>query len=279
MSEPPTVSAKSPLVDLDAYAGWLFDLDGVLTKTADVHAAAWAQTFNAFLVEEETRTGVSYAPFDSVLDYQRYVDGQARADGVRNFFRSRGIELEEGAPNDPPGARSVGGIGNAKNVLLLEVLRNQGIAVYDGAVALVRELRRRGKRVAVVSASENARAALEAGGIVDLFDARVDGEVVRSLQLAGKPAPDSFLEGARELGVDPAGSVVVEDALAGVQAGRSGRFGLVVGVDNHDPSGNLYADALIENGADVVYRDLGDLLRAAPPLRARAELLHSAKRR
>lgn len=265
------VSRTGSTVDLDSYDGWLFDLDGVLTKTAEVHAAAWAQTFNAFLVAESARSGRALAPFDPVIDYRRYVDGQPREDGVRNFLAARGIELPRGERSDPPEARTVSGIGNAKNHLLLEILANQGIAVFEGSIALVHELRRRHKRVAVVSASENTQAALNAAGIADLFHVRIDGQAVRALGLAGKPAPDSYLEGARQLDVDPARAVVLEDALAGVQAGRAGRFGLVIGVDNHDREGSyLYADALIENGADVVYSDLGDLLRNRPPLRARA---------
>jgi beta-phosphoglucomutase family hydrolase len=235
----------------------------VLTKTADVHAAAWKQAFDAFLGEEGQRTGKTYAPFDSGEDYQKYVDGEPRADGVRNFLAARGITLPEGNDDDPPGARTVNGVGNRKNQLVLEVMKTQGVAVYDGAVALVKELRRRGIKVAVVSASENTQAALQAAGIGDLFDARVDGLVVKELHLAGKPAPDSFLEGAKMLGVAASHAVVIEDALAGVQAGRSGHFALVVGVDNHDePGAQEYADQLHAHGADVVVRDLRELLGA-----------------
>ncbi len=248
-------------VDIAAYGAWLFDMDGVLTKTADVHAAAWKEAFDGFLREESARTGASYEPFDVGADYQQYVDGEPRADGVRNFLAARGITLPEGSDDDPPTARSVNGVGNRKNQLVLEVMKSQGVAVYDGAVALVRELRRRGVKVAVVSASENTQAALEAAGIADLFDARVDGLVVKQRHLNGKPAPDSFLEAATMLKVAPDAAVVIEDALAGVEAGRAGHFALVVGVDNHDDEGrNEYADELRAHGADVVVRDLRDVL-------------------
>jgi beta-phosphoglucomutase family hydrolase len=248
-------------VDVSAYDAWLFDMDGVLTKTADVHAAAWKQAFDAFLLEEGKRTGTTYAPFDIGSDYQKYVDGEPRADGVRNFLAARGITLPEGTDDDPPDARTVAGVGNRKNELVLEVMKTKGVAVYDGAVVLVKELRRRGIKVAVVSASENTQAALQAAGIGDLFDARVDGLVVKNLHLAGKPAPDSFLEGAKMLGVSADRAVVIEDALAGVEAGRAGHFALVVGVDNHDQAdAHGYADQLHEHGADVVVRDLREVL-------------------
>jgi len=252
-------------VDITAYAAWLFDMDGVLTKTALVHAQAWKQAFDAFLLEETARTGATYAPFDAERDYEQYVDGEPREDGVRNFLAARGIKLPEGTPNDPPDARTVEGLGNRKNNLVLQVMKTQGVAVFEGAVALVKKLRSLGVNVAVVSASENTKAALTAAGIIDLFNTFVDGHVVKERHLAGKPAPDSYLEGAKELGVEPARAVVIEDALAGVQAGRAGRFGLVVGVDNHDDAGaHAYADELRAHGADVVVRDLAELLAGAP---------------
>jgi beta-phosphoglucomutase family hydrolase len=247
---------QGPAVDIHAFAGWLFDLDGVLTRTAEVHAAAWKQAFDGFLEEETARTGRAFAPFDSTADYDHYVDGEPRDDGVRNFLGTRGIVLPEGHDGDPPGARTVKGLGNRKNALLLEVLETKGVAVYDGAVALVKALRAAGVPVAVVSASENTDAALGAAGIAGLFDARIDGHVVKERHLAGKPAPDSYLEGAEVLGVDPHRSVVVEDALAGVEAGRAGHFGLVIGVDHHD-----HARELRDHGADVVVTDLAELLR------------------
>jgi len=253
-------------VDITAFPAWLFDMDGVLTKTATVHAEAWKEAFDAFLLDETKRTGTTYAPFDAEGDYELYVDGEPREDGVRNFLAARGIKLPEGADDDPPDARTVEGVGNRKNELVLEVMRTKGVAVYDGAVALVKELRALKIKVAVVSASENTKAALSAAGIIQLFDIFVDGHVVKERHLAGKPAPDSYLEGARELGVLPAQAVVVEDALAGVEAGRAGHFALVVGVDNHDTAGaRVYADQLHAHGADVVVTDLAELLGGRHP--------------
>ncbi|MCU1363288.1 MAG: putative glycosyl hydrolase [Acidimicrobiaceae bacterium] len=256
----------APLVDLDAYGGWLFDMDGVLTQTALVHAAAWKEAFEGFLKEESVRTGKSYAPFDTQGDYEKYVDGEPRADGVRNFLAARGITLPEGSDSDPPDARTVNGVGNRKNELVLEVIKTQGVALFDGAHDLVSELHRRGKKVAVVSASENTVAALSAAGIADVFDTIVDGLVVKSLHLAGKPAPDSYLEGAKQLGVDPSQAVVLEDALAGVEAGRAGHFALVIGVDHHDETGQHdYADQLRAHGANVVVTSLAQLLDDPTP--------------
>ncbi len=251
-------------VDLNAYDGWLFDMDGVLTQTALVHAAAWKEAFDAFLKEESARTGTTYAPFDPESDYEKYVDGEPRADGVRNFLAARGITLPEGSDSDPPDARTVSGVGNRKNQLVLEVIKKQGVALFDGAKDLVSTLRERGKKVAVVSASENTIAALSAAGIANMFDAIVDGLVVKNLHLAGKPAPDSYLEGAKMLGVAPTTAVVVEDALSGVEAGRAGHFGLVVGVDHHDETGQHdYADQLRAHGATVVVTTLRQLLGGA----------------
>jgi beta-phosphoglucomutase family hydrolase len=255
-------------VDFSAYDAWLFDMDGVLTKTAAVHAEAWRQTFDAFLAQESTLTGMKYAPFDPEGDYERYVDGEPRADGVRNFLAARGITLPEGADGDAPDARTVQGVGNRKNELVLQVMKTQGVAVYDGAVALVTELRQRGTKIAVVSASENTETALKAAGIAALFDARVDGIVVKKLHLAGKPAPDSYLEAAKMFHVAPGRAVVVEDALSGVEAGRSGHFGLVIGVDHHDgPKQHEYADELRARGADVVVTNLDELVTSGGAVR------------
>jgi len=259
-TETPADRERVP-VDFSAYDAWLFDMDGVLTKTAAVHAEAWRQTFDEFLDQESTRTGKKYAPFDPEGDYERYVDGEPRADGVRNFLTARGITLPEGDASDLPDARTVQGVGNRKNDLVLQVMKTKGVAVYDGAVALVTELRQRGVKVAVVSASENTESALKAAGIAELFDARVDGIVVKSLHLAGKPAPDSYLEAAKMFHVVPGRAVVIEDALSGVEAGRSGHFGLVVGVDHHDgPGQHEYADELRARGADVVVTNLNELV-------------------
>jgi beta-phosphoglucomutase family hydrolase len=256
-----TTPSEAHEVDLDAYRAWLFDMDGVLTKTALVHAAAWKQAFDAFLQEESARTGATYAPFDAEGDYEKYVDGEPRADGVRNFLKARGITLPEGKDSDPPSAATVCGVGNRKNELVLEVMKKKAVQSYDGVRELIGELKSKGVKVAVVSASENTVAALTAAGLNDLFDARVDGHVVKDKNLAGKPAPDSFLEAAKELGVDASAAVVLEDALAGVQAGRAGHFALVIGVDHHDQGdAHDYADQLRENGANVVVRELSELV-------------------
>jgi beta-phosphoglucomutase family hydrolase len=248
-------------VDLGAYEAWLFDMDGVLTKTALVHAAAWKEAFDAFLKEESARTGKTYAPFDPESDYEKYVDGEPRADGVRNFLAARGITLPEGEDSDPPAATTVCGLGNRKNELVLAVIKKQGVQVYDGVTELIGALKSRGVKVAVVSASENTVAALTAAGINQLFDARVDGHTVKDLHLAGKPAPDSFLQAAKDLGVDASRAVVLEDALAGVEAGRAGHFGLVIGVDHHDQGdAHAYADQLREHGANIVVRELTELV-------------------
>jgi beta-phosphoglucomutase family hydrolase len=237
---------------------WLFDLDGVLTRTADVHAAAWKSVFDDFLFTRTPSAPGPRAPsagFDQVDDYLLYVDGRPRADGVRAFLASRGIALPEGGEDDPPAAYTVMGIANAKNQLFQETLESRGVAVYDGAVELVGCLRSQGVPTAVVSASENTPAVLRAAGIIDLFDACVDGTVVKQRHLAGKPAPDSYLEAATMLGVDPSLSAIVEDALAGVEAGRAGRFGLVIGVAHAGQ-----ADELRSHGADLVVSDLAELL-------------------
>jgi beta-phosphoglucomutase family hydrolase len=233
----------------DAITACLFDLDGVLTKTAEVHARAWKQTFDAFL---ETR---GEKPFDLVRDYDEYVDGKPRLDGVRDFLASRGIELPEGSPNDPPGAQSVHGLANAKNELVLRLIREEGVDAYDGSVRYLHAARDAGLRRAVVSSSHNCHDVLVAAGIEDLLEVRVDGVVAEERNLKGKPAPETFLEGARILGVQPEHAAVFEDALAGVQAGRAGGFGCVVGVDR---SGQR--DALLAHGASVVVDDLAELL-------------------
>jgi HAD superfamily hydrolase (TIGR01509 family) len=227
----------------------------VVTDTARVHAAAWKAAFDPFLAAEAERTGVPQAPFDPVDEYLRFVDGRPRADGVRTFLDSRGIHPDEGRPGDPPSARTVLGIADGKNELVHQVLVADGVDVYGGTIALIEVLRSHEVLTAVVSASENTEAVLAAAGVADLFDARVDGLVARDLHLAGKPAPDTYREAARLLGVPPARAVVVEDALVGVEAGRSGGFGLVVGVDRHDQ-----ADALAAHGADVVVHDLAEFL-------------------
>jgi beta-phosphoglucomutase family hydrolase len=236
----------------------LFDLDGVLTKTAKVHAAAWKEMFDAYLRERAARTGEPFVPFDAVAEYDEYVDGKPRYDGVQSFLASRGIELPRGEPNDPPQAETVDGLGNRKNEIVLRLIREHGVEPYEGSVRYVHAAKEAGLRRAVVSSSTNAHDVLVAAGIEDLFEARIDGVVAEREHLGGKPAPDTFLAGARALGAQPAQAAVFEDALAGVAAGRAGRFGFVVGVDRVGQ-----ADALREHGADVVVSDLSDLLAPA----------------
>jgi beta-phosphoglucomutase family hydrolase len=241
----------------DGVTACLFDLDGVLTQTAKVHAAAWKQTFDEYLRRRAEGRGEEFVPFDDVHDYDAYVDGMPRYDGVRTFLRSRGIELPEGEPSDPPDAETVDGIGNRKNELVLRLIHERGVEAYEGSVRYVEAAREAGLGLAVVSSSANCRDVLKAAGLLEPFETIVDGKVAEREHLKGKPAPDTFLAGARALGVEPAHAVVFEDALAGVQAGRAGRFGFVVGVDRTGQ-----ADALREHGASVVVKDLAELLDA-----------------
>lgn len=229
----------------------LFDLDGVLTRTAAVHAAAWKEAFDAYL---RARDGAGFRPFDPVADYDEYVDGRPRADGVRTFLASRGIELPEGSDDDPPDRETVCGLGNRKNDLLLERIRSRGVETYDGSVRYVRAVRAAGLRTAVVSSSANCRAVLASVGIEELFDVRIDGVVAAQRRLPGKPSPDTFLAAAGDLGLRADRCAVFEDALAGMDAGRSGHFGHVVGVDRTGQ-----ADALRAHGADTVVSDLAEL--------------------
>ncbi len=238
----------------DRIKAFLFDLDGVLTQTAKVHAAAWKDMFDDFLRAEAARTGGQFVPFDPVGEYDRYVDGRPRLDGTRTFLASRGIELPEGTPEDPPGARTVNGLSSAKNATVLRLIREQGVQPYPGSVAYLHRLRELGLPRAVVSSSANCRDVLRAAGIDDLFEVVVDGVTAARDHLAGKPAPDTFLAAAAQLGVAPEHAVVFEDALAGVAAGRAGGFGAVVGVNRTGQ-----ADALREHGASVVVDDLAEL--------------------
>jgi beta-phosphoglucomutase family hydrolase len=236
----------------------LFDLDGVLTPTARMHATAWQEMFDTFLRDRAAQTddgGKPFVPFDPVADYGGYIDGKLRYDGVRSFLTSRGIELPDGAPTDPPGADTVHGLGNRKNELVLSLIRTRGVDAYDGSVRYVRAADAAGLRRAVVSASANTRDVLEAAGIADLFEVRIDGTVAAEQHLRGKPAPDTFLAAAKALQVDASEAAMFEDALAGVAAGHAGGFGFVVGVDRVG-----HAQALHEHGADVVARDLAELL-------------------
>ncbi len=239
----------------DSTQACLFDLDGVVTKTALIHAAAWKEMFDDFLRQHAASTGTEFVPFDQVRDYDLYVDGRPRLDGTRSFLRARGIELPEGDPSDPPAANTIHGLSNRKNALVLEMIDKRGVEVYDGSVRYIRRVRDAGLRTAVVSSSANTVQVLNVAGIADLFDARIDGVIAKERGLAGKPAPDTFLAGARELGVAPAQAAVFEDALAGVEAGRAGHFGRVVGVDRTGQ-----AQELLEHGADIVVKDLAELL-------------------
>ena len=234
----------------------LFDLDGVLTDTASVHAAAWKQMFDDFLYGWAKQQGAPFVPFGPE-DYQRYVDGRPRLEGTRAFLASRHISLPEGEPSDPPGTATVHGLGNRKNDLVQAHLQPGAVQVFDGSVGFVRAVRAAGLRTAVVSSSANTVAVLRTVGIEDLFDTRVDGVVAAERHLPGKPAPDTFLAAAAELGAEPAQAAVFEDALAGVEAGRRGGFALVVGVNR---GGVEQAEALRRHGADVVVGDLAELL-------------------
>ncbi|HEV2128870.1 MAG TPA: beta-phosphoglucomutase family hydrolase [Thermomicrobiales bacterium] len=236
-------------------AACLFDLDGVLTHTATVHSAAWKEMFDAFLRERAEAGGEPFRPFEIATDYARYVDGRLRLDGVRGFLASRGIELPEGTPDDPPETDSVHGLGTRKNTRVLEIIDERGVDIFPGSVRFVDVARDAGLRRAVVSASKNCQTVLEAAGIAHLFDVRVDGIYAAEHELPGKPAPDTFLAAAAELGVEPARCAVFEDAVAGVEAGQAGEFGWVVGVDRVGQ-----AEALCAHGADTVVGDLEELL-------------------
>jgi beta-phosphoglucomutase family hydrolase len=249
---PPTLKLPS------AIRACLFDLDGVLTDTASLHAAAWKEMFDTFLRARAAHEGAQFVAFDPARDYRDYIDGKQRYDGVRSFLASRGIALPEGSPGAPADAATVSSLGDRKNELVLAMIHSRGVQAYEGSVRFVRAVRDAGLRRAVVSASANCREVLEAAGIADLFEARVDGVVAAREHLRGKPAPDMFLAAARVLGVEPGAATVFEDALAGVAAGRAGKFGLVVGVDRVGQ-----ADALREHGADIVVSDLAELLSPA----------------
>ena len=249
--------SESPPRLLQGIEALLFDLDGVLTETAKVHSKAWKQMFDAYLRERAEREGEGFVEFDAGEDYNEYVDGKPRYDGVRSFLASRGIELPEGTPDDPPEAETVCGLGNRKNKLVLEIMRRDGVEAYPGSVRLLEAARDAGLRRAVVSSSANCQEVLRAAGIEGLFEARIDGVVAAREKLAGKPAPDTYLAAAKALGAAPAAAAVFEDALSGVESGRAGEFGCVVGVNRLDGD---HAKALGEHGATVVVGDLAELL-------------------
>jgi len=239
----------------DDYDAVLLDLDGVITDTANLHAACWKQMFDEYLQKRAAERGEPFRPFELATDYRLYVDGKPRFDGVRDFLTSRGIQLPEGSSDDPPQAETVGGLGNRKNDLVNIIIEERGVEPYKGSVKFIHQLRRQGFQIAVVTSSQNCEAVLKAAGLDAFFDVRVDGNTIRAQHLAGKPAPDTFLVAAKLLGVEPTRTVVIEDAISGVQAGSNGNFGLVIGVAR---KGN--ADELQRNGAHLVVKDLGELI-------------------
>lgn len=233
----------------------LFDMDGVLTDTASVHATAWKLMFDAYLKERADRSGEPFVPFDIATDYPAYVDGKRRQDGTRSFLASRGITLPEGTPDDDASQETINGLGTRKNEIVQHEIATNGVTVYQGSVRYLQAARDSGLRIAVVSSSANTGQVLEVTGLAQYVEARVDAQAAISSGLAGKPAPDTFIAGAKALGALPEEAVVFEDAIAGVQAGRAGHFALVVGVDRVGQ-----AQALSEHGADVVVTDLDQLL-------------------
>jgi beta-phosphoglucomutase family hydrolase len=243
------------VISRDEYDAVLLDLDGVITDTAQLHAACWKQMFDEYLEKRATQKGEAFRPFDLVEDYRLYVDGKPRFDGVRDFLTSRGMQLPEGTPDDPAQAETVAGLGNRKNDLVNKVIADTGVEPYEGSVRLIQRLRRDGFKLAVVTSSQNCSAVLRAVKLDALFEVLVDGNMIHAQRLAGKPAPDSFLKAAMLLGVEPKRAIVIEDAISGVQAGRRGNFGLVVGVAR---KGN--GQELRHHGAHLVVNDLGDLV-------------------
>ena len=252
---PETTNGDDVLGLPDTVRVLLFDLDGVLTETAELHVRAWKETFDAFLRDHAERVHEEYVPFDPVTDYARYVDGKRRVDGVRDFLGSRDITLPTGTPTDGPERETLNGIGNRKNERVLQLMRDQGVKVFPGSRRYLEEARARSLPCAVVSSSANAALVLDVTGLESQIDVLVDGSLAHALGLPGKPAPDTYLEAARRMGVPPAEAAVFEDALAGVAAGHAGHFGYVVGVDRLGQG-----QALREQGADVVVTDLEELL-------------------
>jgi beta-phosphoglucomutase family hydrolase len=246
---------QSKLVNRDQYDAVLFDLDGVVTNTATLHATSWKQTFDEYLRKRAEQNGEAFRPFDIATDYRLYVDGEPRFDGVRDFLRSRRIQLPEGNPDDPADVETVHGLGNRKNELVNRAIAELGVEPYAGTVQFIHQLRRDGFKISVVTSSQNCDAVLRAAKLDDLFRVRVDGNVIQAQRLAGKPAPDTFLIAAKQLGVEPIRTVVIEDAISGVEAGSNGKFGLVIGVAR---KGN--AEELKRHGAHLVVDDLGELV-------------------
>lgn len=249
------MSQSNYSVTSDNFDAVLFDLDGVLTATAKVHAVSWKRMFDEFLSQRSKDNNKSFVPFEIDTDYKHYVDGKPRLEGVRSFLKLRGIDLPEGSADTASEEHTIYSLGKRKDEIFHSILKNDGVEVYETSVAWVNYLRSQEIKIAVVSSSRNCEAVLKAADITDLFDARVDGKVAASLEIAGKPAPDTYLKAAQMLNAQPKRCVVVEDAISGVQAGRAGGFGLVIGVNRNDD-----ADALINNGADIVVADLGEML-------------------
>ena len=243
-------------INLRELEAFLFDLDGVVTRTASVHASAWKRLFDDYLERRARAEGAAFVPFDGVIDYQEYVDGRPREAGVQTFLAARDISLTPGSPDDGPEVDTLNGLGKRKDQYFIQALAQNGVEVYEGTVIFIRDARARGVQTAIVSSSQNCAAVLEAAGLTQLFDVRVDGIDLRRLGLAGKPAPDMFLEAARQLKTPPARAVVFEDAVVGVEAGRAGRFRLVVGIGHGD-----HAVDLRSHGADIVVADLSELSR------------------
>jgi beta-phosphoglucomutase family hydrolase len=246
---------ESKRIDRDRYDAVLFDLDGVVTDTAGIHATCWKQMFDQYLRNRARNRGEAFSPFELATDYRLYVDGKPRFDGVRDFLASRGIHLPEGNPEDPTDVETVCGLGNRKNDLVNLVIADVGVDAYDGTVRFIHQLRRNGFKIAVVTSSQNCTAVLKAANLDDLFEVQVDGNTIHAQRLAGKPAPDTFLMAAKLLGCEPERTVVIDDAISGVQAGASGRFGLVIGIAR---KGN--AEELKHHGAHLIVDDLGELV-------------------
>ena len=249
------LSKSSQVITREQYDAVLFDLDGVITDTASLHAACWKKMFDAYLQTRAAQKSEVFRSFDVATDYRLYVDGKPRFDGVRDFLTSRGIQLPEGTPDDPPQAETVCGLGNRKNDLINEVIEDIGVKAYKGSVKLINRLHHQGFKIAVVTSSQNCTTVLRAAELDGFFDVQVDGNTIEEQHLAGKPAPDTFLTAAKLLAVDPRRAVVIEDAISGVQAGANGHFGLVIGVAR---KGN--AEELMSHGANWVVNDLAELV-------------------
>lgn len=254
MSDRECLQCDDAELRVDDFDAAIFDLDGVVTRTARVHAASWKRLFDEYLRKRAENLGEPFRPFETESDYRQYVDGKPRYDGVASFLKARGILLPWGDPSDPTDRETVCGLGNGKNQYFRDSLEKDGVEVFDSTVALIQRLRNRSVKTALVSSSRNARSVLDAAGLTDLFDVCIDGKDVARLGLKGKPHPDLFLKAARDLDVEPGRAMVLEDAISGVQAGNAGGFGLVIGVDRADQ-----AAALREGGADLVLPDLAAL--------------------